>query len=245
MTDLSGLLEFAVELATRAGDRALATYGARLEDRFPEDGILGEEFGETRCGASRRWILDPIDGTRTFVHGVPLFGVLIALETDGAASLGVMHFPALSETVAAAVGAGCFWNGSRCSVSEVDELSDALVLITDVEHAEQEGRGAAWRRLAGRAGLARTWGDCYGHALVATGRAEVMVDPVLSLWDSAALAPILTEAGGRFTDWDGRASHRVAGGISTNEALAAPARRCLGVGGDDGPAVEGGDAVAQ
>lgn len=270
MSDLSGLLEFAVDLAERAGDVAMQLYGGRLTadrkldetpvtradrdaeqrcraliaERFPDDGVLGEEFGESPSRSGRRWILDPIDGTRTFIHGVPLFGVLVALESGDEGVLGVMHFPALGETVAAARGAGCYWNGARCRVSEVDDLSRALVLTTDVEHAEREGRRAAWDALAARAALARTWGDCYGHALVATGRAEVMVDPVLALWDAAALAPIVTEAGGRLTDWRGASGHRVGSGISTNAALADVARGVLGVPepaqgvGDDGPVAQ-------
>jgi histidinol-phosphatase len=247
-------LDFAVEVAWRAGRAAMAHYQTGIAaqakpddspvtaadrdaerlarrliaDRFPADAVLGEEDGETGAGADRRWILDPIDGTRTFVRGVPLFGVLIALETEGDAVLGVMHFPALAETVYAARGLGCWWNGRRAAVSDTARLDDALVLATDVEHIERTGRGAAWDHLRARAGLCRTWGDCYGYALVATGRAEVMLDPVLSLWDAAALAPIIGEAGGMFTDWDGRASHDVASGVATNARLGREVREILG-----------------
>ena len=134
--------------------------------------------------------------------------------------LGVVHFPALSETVAAARGSGCYWNGRRARVSEVGTLKDALVLSTDAESFAEEGRGSEWDRLTTCAAMARTWGDCYGHALVATGRAEAMLDPVLALWDSAALLPIVEEAGGVFTDWAGRPIHDGGSGIATNAALA-------------------------
>lgn len=251
---LQSALDFAVEVAWRVGRVALAHYQTgitaeskpdaspvtaadreaedvarrMIEARYPGDGILGEEHGELRAGAARRWILDPIDGTRTFIRGVPLFGVLIALEDEADAVIGVMHFPALDETIYAARGLGCRWNGRRAQVSATTRLDDALVLTTDVEHIEHSGRGNGWNRLRARAGLCRTWGDCYGYALVATGRAEAMLDPVLSIWDAAALAPIIAEAGGVFTGWDGEDDHRAGSGVATNAALADEIRRTLG-----------------
>ena len=158
-----------------------------IEARFPQDGIVGEEFGEVRPASQRRWILDPIDGTRSFVRGVPLYGVLIAVEDDGEAVVGVMHFPALQETVYAALGEGCWWNGRRALVSETSSADDALLLCTSYEGIEKEHLTAGWDSRRSRAGMVRTWGDCYGHALVATGRAEGMFDPVMSVWDAAAL----------------------------------------------------------
>ncbi|HSJ05596.1 MAG TPA: histidinol-phosphatase [Longimicrobiales bacterium] len=247
------LLDFAVEVAWRAGLETLAHYqtGAAaetkpdaspvtaadraaeatarrlIEARHPGDAILGEEEGEEREGAARRWIIDPIDGTRSFMRGVPLYGVLIALEAGDDAVLGVMHFPALQETVYAARGLGCWWNGRRARVSAETRLQNALVLTTDVEAIERAGRGPGWDRLRRSAGLCRTWGDCYGYALVATGRAEAMLDPVLSLWDVAAVVPIVEEAGGVFTDWDGAPGHRARSGVATNAALAEEVRRML------------------
>lgn len=253
---LEALLDFALDLARRAGRLTLTHFqtgvavdtkadgtpvteadrGAerlmrgRIEARFPRHGVVGEEFGETNPGAARRWILDPIDGTRSFARGVPLYGVLVALEEDGEAALGVLHFPALGEeTVYAARGAGCWWNGRRCSVSDVSDLADALVLTTDARPAAEAPRRAGWERLRDEAGVARTWGDCYGHALVATGRAEVMVDPLASAWDAAALRPCVEEAGGVFGDWAGRATHLGGSAVSTNAALAGLARARLGV----------------
>lgn len=219
-------LDFAVEVAWRAGRVTLAHYqtgiaaeakadespvtaadrGAEslvrelIASRHPADDILGEEEGAAGSGAARRWIIDPIDGTRTFLRGVPFYGVLLALEVDGRAELGVMHFPALGETVYAARGAGCWWNGRRARVSDQASLRDALVLTTDVANIERFGR-TGWPALAANAGLVRTWGDCYGYALVATGRAEAMLDPALSLWDIAAVRPIIEEAGGVITPW--------------------------------------------
>jgi histidinol-phosphatase len=195
-----------------------------IERRFPDDGIVGEEFGAARAAAARRWILDPIDGTRSFVRGVPLFGVLIGLEEGGDAVVGVLHFPALDETVWAGRGVGCWWNGRRARVSEVSRLSEAALLATDAERLRND---PGWDRLRSRAGLTRTWGDCYGHALVATGRAEIMLDPVAALWDSAPLRPLIEEAGGVFTDWQGTRRHDGGSAVSTNSALAQEVRKLL------------------
>lgn len=204
---------------TRADREAETLLRARIEARWPEHGILGEEFGATRDDAPIRWILDPIDGTRSFMRGVPLYGVLIGVEVDGEPVVGVAHFPALSETVSAGRGLGCRWNGRGCRVSSVDRLDQALVLTTDVERILSRPQGPGWRTLQQEASFSRSWGDCYGHALVATGRAEVMVDPVLSSWDAGPLLTILTEAGGRFTDLGGAATIHGGSGISSNGHL--------------------------
>lgn len=212
-----------------AADREAEQVARRMiERRFPHDGILGEEFGATRTDAPRRWVIDPIDGTRSFVRGVPLYGVLIALEESERALLGVIHLPALNETVWAGRGIGCWWNGRRTRVSDVARLDEALLLTSDVAGIHRHGRADGWNRLVEDGVLTRTWGDCYGYALVATGRAEAMVDPVLSIWDAAALAPIIEEAGGVITDWDGRPSHRSGHLVATNAALASEIRARLG-----------------
>jgi histidinol-phosphatase len=250
--ELHDLLDFAVEVAWRAGRATLPHYQtgvtvetkadetpvtaadraaertarSLIEARFPADAILGEEEGEAREGAARRWIIDPIDGTRVFMRGVPFFGVMLALEVEQDAALGVIHFPALDETVAAARGLGCRWNGRRARVSDTTRLEHALVLTTDVGIARPD-RAAGWDRLRRSAGVARTWGDCYGYALVATGRAEAMLDATLSIWDVAALAPIVEEAGGVFTNWDGETGYRPDSAVATNAALADAVRRIL------------------
>jgi histidinol phosphatase-like enzyme (inositol monophosphatase family) len=243
---MNPLLDFAVEVAWRAGRAAIAHYQtgiaaeakadaspvteadraaervarALIAARFPDDAILGEEEGETRAGAARRWILDPIDGTRTFIRGVPLFGTIIALEMEGRPAIGVLHFPALDETIYAARGAGCWWNGRRARVSSVRELEHALVLTTDLRNIAVQGLQRGWDRLAERAGLVRTWGDCYGYALVATGRAEAMLDPVMNIWDAAALLPIIEEAGGVYSTWPGAGGGAWGSAVATNAALA-------------------------
>ncbi len=190
-----------------------------IAGRFPGHGIMGEEFGESNPGARVRWIVDPIDGTRSFMRGVPLYGVLIGIEIDQAPAVGVAHFPALRETVSAALGLGCHWNGRPARVSGTESVAQATVLTTALEGAARPPRDTGFARLAGRAALARTWGDCYGHALVATGRADAMVDPVLASWDAAPLLTIVTEAGGRFTDVTGRATVHGGSGVSTNGIL--------------------------
>ena len=243
--ELSELLAFSVELARGAGDITLQYFRKRPEtstksdgsyvtiadrqaeaylreqitSRFPDDGILGEEEGELAGRSGRRWILDPIDGTFSFVHGVPLYGVLIALEIDDEMSVGVVNIPALGEIVSAATGTGCFLNGEPARVSQTSELKDALLLSTSFVACERYGFGRAAGLMQQRALTSRTWGDCYGYVLVATGRADVMFDPVMNLWDCAPLLPIMEEAGGTFTDW--RGVRTVSGGnsIATNGKL--------------------------
>ena len=184
---------------------------------FPTHAILGEEQGETLGSAPVRWIVDPLDGTKSFVHGVPLYGTLVGVEVRGEPVAGVIYLPALNELVAAATGEGCHWNGRPAQVSTIADLSQALVCCSDESHARQ--RSGAYLDLAGRTRLQRTWGDCYAYVLVATGRAEVALDPMMNLWDCAALAPIIREAGGHFTDWKGRNTIHAPEAVATNAAL--------------------------
>ena len=190
-----------------------------IAKRFPDDGVLGEEQGEAEGKSGRRWIVDPIDGTFAFVHGVPFYGVLIALEIDGELSVGVVNIPVLGEIVSAAKGLGCFLNGEPARVSTTAELKDALLLSTDFSACARYGFGRAAGLLQGRAKTSRTWGDCYGYVLVATGRADVMLDPVMNLWDCAAMLPIMEEAGGTFTDWTGVRTASGGNAIATNGRL--------------------------
>lgn len=205
---------------TRADREAERLARELIGRRWPDHGVLGEEEGETNAGARVRWVLDPIDGTRTFVRGVPLFGTLVAVEVEGEPVVGVVYLPALDEMVAAARGLGCTANGRPCRVSAVDRLDAALACVTDEQAARR--RSGAWLALAEHTAMQRTWGDCYAYVLVATGRAEVALDPVMNLWDCAPLLPILEEAGGRFTDWSGRRT--IAGGeaVATNGRLHDP-----------------------
>jgi len=192
-----------------------------IRRRFPNHAIVGEEGGETEGDSRVRWILDPIDGTRSFIHGVPLYSVLVAVEVDGSPAVGVIHLPALGETVAAAKGLGCRWNGRAARVSRVERLSEATVVTSSVRGLEREGVG--FRRFAAATKTQRTWGDGYGFALVATGRAEAMVDTGLHPWDIAPMLPIIEEAGGKVTDWTGartiHSSHYLASNGALHEAL--------------------------
>jgi len=206
-------------LVTNADREAEAYLRAAIAQAFPEDCILGEEEEERTGTSGRRWIIDPIDGTYSFVHGVPLYAVLIGLEIDNESVLGVVNLPALNELVYAARGLGCFWNGEAARVSSTTSLDDALLLSTDFGTCEQHGFGTAAEVLQRRVSARRTWGDAYGHVLVATGRADIMLDPVMNIWDCAALLPIVEEAGGRFTDWRGRNTIHGGNAISTNALL--------------------------
>ena len=213
---------------TDSDRRAEELLRRRIADRCPRDGILGEEFGRDAGDSGRSWTVDPIDGTVSFVHGVPLYGVLIGLLDGADAVLGVIHLPALDETLAAARGAGCEWvrrgSGPRpARVRNTTRLDRALVLCTDVSRLS----GGGLERLTACVGRLRTWGDCYGYLLVATGRAEVMVDEVLAPWDSAALHPIITEAGGVFTDFEGTPGAFGKSGLATNAALSERVRGAL------------------
>ena len=213
-----------VTAADRDAERAAREWVAA---RFPEDGVLGEEFGLLRPEARRRWILDPIDGTKSFVRGVPLWGTLVAVAEGERVLAGAAYFPAVGELVCAAPGEGSWWNGARCAVSEQPSLGAATVLTTDDRFPGRPSRRAAYAALAARASVARGWGDCYGYLLVATGRAEAMVDDLMSPWDAAALQPIVTEAGGVFTSWSGQPTAFGGDAIATNAALAGEVRAVL------------------
>lgn len=254
--NLESLAAAAEEVARIAGDRALSYFRSALaieakadgspvtiadrqaerdarewiQQRFPADGILGEEFGATRPDARRRWVLDPIDGTKTFVRGVPLWGTLVAVAEGERVLAGAAYFPAVGEMLAAAPGAGCWWNGARCTVSSRSILRDATVLTTDERFPHDAVQRAGWEALAGGAGMSRSWGDCYGYLLVATGRAEVMVDGILNPWDAAALMPIVEEAGGVFTDWMGERTAFGGSAVATNRGVAAESRSLLRAG---------------
>ncbi len=246
--ELQATLEFAVQIAREASDLTLGYFRqsrnklvvdrkadgsfvttadreaeqllrARIAERFPADAVLGEEEGERAGSSGRRWIVDPIDGTYSFVHGVPLWGVLVGLEINGEAALGVVSLPALDEIVYARTGGGCFWNGEPAHVTDTPTLDDALLLSTDFGACARYGFGDAAGEMQRRAHSRRTWGDAYGHVLVATGRADVMLDPAMNAWDCAALLPIIEEAGGTFTDWCGARTIHGGNAISTNGAL--------------------------
>ncbi|MGQ0713636.1 MAG: histidinol-phosphatase [Gemmatimonadaceae bacterium] len=213
-----------VSIADREAETAVRDWITR---RFPDDGIEGEEFGVVATDARRRWIIDPIDGTKTFVRGVPLWGTLIAILEGTDVLAGAIFCPAVDEIVAAAPGEGAWWNRSRCSVSSVDRIDRATVLTSSDYRAGDEARRNAWRELSDRVSVSRTWGDCYGYLLVATGRADIMADPRMAVWDAAPLLPIIEEAGGVFTDWSGVRTVFGKSAIATNAALADETRALL------------------
>ena len=213
---------------TRADREAESAVRDWVEKRFPGDAVVGEEFGASAASGNRRWFIDPIDGTRSFVRGVPLWGSMVAVEQDGLMVAGAVNCAASRDFVVAALGEGCFHNGARTSVSRVESLDKATVLGTDQRFPWNPARLPRWNELCKDVEIARSWGDCYGYVLVATGRAELMVDDRLSPWDVAALVPILAEAGGVLTDWNGR-SGMGADAIATNAALARTFRARLGV----------------
>lgn len=203
-----------VTIADRSAEERLRHL---IAQRFPDHGVIGEEFGEQRGTSSLSWIIDPIDGTKSFAAGVPLYGSLLALADGDEVLVGVAHFPALNETVYAARGMGCFWNGRRARVSTVDSLGDSVLLMSDVKGYGD--KTAAWQNLIESTYIQRTWGDSYGYLLVATGRAEIMLDAKMAVWDCGPFGVILEEVGGTFTDWQGKATIYGGESIATNGAL--------------------------
>lgn len=192
------------------GSEALIRRAVRAA--FPDDGILGEEHGDEPGRGRYRWVIDPIDGTVSFARGIPLFGVLLAVE-DLSRSVpevvaGACELPALGERVWAARGAGAWWERAgrpavRARVSAAERLADALVATTGIEYFRRAGTEDALALLSGRAGRLRGWSDCYCLALAATGRCDAAVEPWMHPWDSGPFPVIFEEAGGAFSAWDG------------------------------------------
>ena len=170
----------------------------------PGFGVIGEEFGIESPDAEYQWVIDPIDGTKSFIHGVPLFGTLIGLWHKNVPIASVIRLPAMKSAVWAVNGGGAFLDGREVRASKVSQLSDALVLSGTVNTMEDKGFGEGFTKLRRSARLHRGWGDCYGYYLVAAGHAEIMVDPVVSLWDIAPFPLLMKEAGGKFSTIDGK-----------------------------------------
>jgi histidinol phosphatase-like enzyme (inositol monophosphatase family) len=220
-----------VTIADRAAESVAREW---IRTRFPDDGILGEEFGLENEGAPRRWVLDPIDGTKSFIHGVPLWGTLVAVVEGEHVLAGAIYAPPTQELVAAAPGEGAWFNGSRTHVTATATLAEATLLITDERFPDRPVRQRRWKQLAAAARITRTWGDCYGYLLLATGRADIMVDDLMNPWDAAAVQVVVEEAGGRFTDFRGRSTAFGGDSIATNAALDTIVRDILCPGGDPG-----------
>jgi histidinol-phosphatase len=203
-----------VTVADREAERLIRE---RIGARYPKHAVLGEEYGAAEGSDTvHRWIVDPMDGTKSFVRGVPLYGVLICLEIEGVCEVGAAYFPAIDEMVCAATGEGCYRNGRRTRVSATQSLAQGMVSFTEAASFEEYGRGGAWLRVLSAAGGSRGWSDAYGHTLVATGRMELMLDPIMNPWDCGPFPPILREAGGYFGDWSGNET------IYSGEAMSTP-----------------------
>jgi len=184
--------------------------------RFPDDAIKGEEEADTPGTSGRCWYIDPIDGTSAFTRGVPTYSTLLAIIDGEGPAVGVIHLPALGETVTAGRGVGCFLNGEPTQVSTTDDIGSNTYFTTTGYEGFSPGQLTACHN----SGMSlRTWGDAYGYALVATGRCDVMMDPVVNDWDVAPMPIILSEAGGRFTGLDGSDGFQAGHGIATNGHL--------------------------
>lgn len=190
-----------------------------ITEQFPDHGIIGEEHGRTNESSEIQWILDPIDGTKSFIHGVPLYTTLIGVVVEGKPVCGVIFAPVLNELCEAAVGKGTRLNDKECLVRGCDDLSKATFLSTDAYTAVDYDFGEAFDSLMEQTRLHRTWGDAYGHMMVATGRADIMFDPILSIWDAAPMQTILSEAGGIFCDTTGKETIESGNGISCSRGL--------------------------
>ena len=207
-----------VTAADKEAERAVRE---AISKGYPQDGLLGEEFGSLAGQNDFEWIIDPIDGTKSFISGVPLYSTLVGLTYQGRPLIGVIAIPALGELVMGAIGCGA-WYGQdseamqRCRVSSVESLSDGLFLTSQVDNFNRRGAQDAYQALEESAYVSRSWGDGYGYLLVATGRGELMVDPIVNPWDVAAVAPVITEAGGKFTSWAGQVDLRAGHCFASN-----------------------------
>ena len=208
-------------------DRAVEqAFRERLAAARPADSVIGEEYGtSTAPGATRRWIVDPIDGTKNYVRGVPVWATLVALQEDDEMTIGVVSAPALHRRWWGSRGAGAFVHDGltdharRLRVSAVRELDDAQLCFAGLEDWREVGRLDALLGLADRCWRSRGYGDFWGYMLVAEGAVEIGLDPVVSVWDLAAPLMVVQEAGGRFTDLGGRPTADGGDAIATNGLL--------------------------
>jgi histidinol-phosphatase len=191
---------------------------ARLADEFPDDAVMGEEHQDTAGTSGRTWVIDPIDGTKAFTKGVPLYSNLLALVDEHGPAVGVINLPALGETIWAGRGRGAFHNGVPCRVSDRSVLDGSYVCTSGFSYWAPD----ALRAVLDAPVVFRTWGDAYGYAMVATGRAEAMIDPAANPWDLAPIAVIITEAGGTYTTFSGEHgpdTWKSGSGVATNGVI--------------------------
>ena len=205
-----------VTSADRHAEERLRDY---IETTYPDHEILGEEHEPKKTGSPYRWILDPIDGTQSFIHGVPLYTTLVGLTYYEHPIVGVIYAPAVQELCDAAEGLGCRYNSEQCSIRYCDSFNDAALLSTDLTTIQGQGLMPAFEEMLRQCRMHRTWGDAYGHMLVASGRADIMFDPVLSVWDAAPLYTIVREAGGVYSDLKGESTIYGGNGLSCSPLL--------------------------
>ncbi|MFT3868287.1 MAG: histidinol-phosphatase [Nibricoccus sp.] len=191
---------------------------ALIAEKFPSHGVIGEEFGNDRPDAEFVWVLDPIDGTKSFITGVPLFGTLIALMHHGQPVLGAIHQPILRQLMIGDNKTATL-NGRAVRVRPTARLEEATFLGSDPINPAKYQNGAAYAALEKRVRLSRTWGDCYGYLLLAAGFADIMCDPIMNPWDIQALIPVVRGAGGIITDWQGRDPVKAESIVAANPAL--------------------------
>ncbi len=201
---------------TRADRECEAKIVEILSARFPDHGFLGEELGEHRGRVNARWIIDPIDGTKNFIRGIPFFATLIALEEEGEVTAGVMHAPAISDLLYARKGQGAFTNDQQVHVSAVDDLRDAMLIHGGLKDLKVRPCWQPFLRLVDATARQRGFGDALGHSIVISGQAEIALEPEIKPWDVAATKIIVTEAGGRFSDFAGTPSIYTGSAVISN-----------------------------
>ena len=206
---------------TQADREAESVMRKAIKENYPDHGIIGEEFGAENEDAEYVWTLDPIDGTKSFISNVPLFGTVISLLSGGNPILGLINQPVLNQLC---IGDGntTTLNGKEIQMRGQYFLSSALLLSSDVDVEPEHQNPVGWKHLRNGVSLHRTWGDCYGYLLVASGWADVMVDPDLEIWDIAGIIPIIEGAGGKITDWKGRPAISANGTIARSAVAAHP-----------------------
>jgi histidinol phosphatase-like enzyme (inositol monophosphatase family) len=204
-----------VTAADRGAEELMRTH---IKKRFPDHGIIGEEYGSERADAEFVWVLDPIDGTKSFITGVPLWGTLIGLLHRGEPVLGCIHQPVLQQLM---VGDGhsTTLNGRTVRVRPCPRLADATLLTSDVLNLAKHQHGPACDRLVAQVKLYRTWGDCYGYLLLASGLADICLDPIMNPWDIAALVPVVRGAGGVISNWQGGPAYPAQSTIAASPAM--------------------------
>jgi histidinol-phosphatase len=189
-----------VTIADRSAEEALRKH---LLNHFPGDGFLGEEFGQTPGSTGYRWIIDPIDGTRSFVRNIPIWATLVGLECRGEMIAGICYIPAWNQMFRALRGDGTFRDERRIRVSDVADLDKALVSYSSFGFFKAAGRHDTFIKLLAQTERSRGYADFYGFVLVAQGSVDLMVEHGVHIWDVAGLKVLVEEAGGRFSDWDG------------------------------------------